>query len=1131
MKQYKRVLSVVTLVFLGSLGVQAQYTYTNMTAGVGTNWSTVTSWKSTNGKPANGGSSDTVIHLQAQGNSDQPAMFVDIGTAANNGFMLNALVLTNTAVNYNRGFILSGSNLVFMSNAGASPMILGNSGSIGYGNGFTINNTIILSNSLTIAGVDNGGAVRKIQGVITGVGDITNAVVNNNATGCLQINNTANTFVGNWVLSAGIVQFATGDGTYGNTANGVILLNNAQFQPVSTPATLSWNNARVLTIGAGGGTISAQNVSRTLSLSSTTSLAGSELLTLGGNGSLTLNANQVNFIGPVQVGGSVTAVATLTLAASNALANASRIVAGNYGLVNLNNAFGAGMLTITNLANSQTTLGTNLVASDGTTLYLNDLSAVSGTDVRLNSLTSGGNLTIAPGAVPMVLHVDANGTAVPSGVNRSSLVYGITANRGNMTIGDADANQWRGVGVGVGSAVTLGTASSNLTLNGNAELDALTGGTLTINSLITDGDATKLLAIRGGGTVVLNNVNNNFASRIFGAGGTTLSASHTAGTMTFNLANTNNTFGSIKNNSTGTLVLNGEFGSTNILAGSFGGAAGGTIVFSNGYYKSLGGQRHTAGNLTVAGGTFVVTGDRLGMEYANQQLTIFGGSLIATNASYGFRLGSDGGYGQAASASANFTALQTNGIVAIYTSGMELGGFLTANVTNRYTLSGGSLTLAGSGISLWLGSKDSTAPTSFVLSNQGVLSVQGKIMGGTANTAASMALFIFNGGTLTAETIDATRLASDVAPTTQGLFVNSGGTLAPGTIGMAGKTTITGSYSNAPTATLAIDIGGTAPGSAFQTGTYDYLSVSANAVLDGRLAVSLINGYAPATTATKFTVLTSTGLTGAFANVSAGKVWCADGYSRFDVLTNATANAVVLSNYVINAWSPTSGSTWDTAANWALATEPNGSAFGAYFGTGGSGTVTLDTAHTVRGLTFTNSTASYTIAGAALTLQGDTMTAPKISVLAGSHTISAAMVLSNATEIAVAGFSVLTLSGNVTGGQAVTKTGAGTLELGGVNTLGSLTVSAGTVRFASDSTTVIALIITAGATCDFTAGTLYILKNGGGTDTLDEVNAAITANTFTLRGKSAQPIDFKVTEEGGYIKVTAKVKGTMIMMM
>ena len=110
----------------------------------------------------------------------------------------------------------------------------------------------------------------------------------------------------------------------------------------------------------------------------------------------------------------------------------------------------------------------------------------------------------------------------------------------------------------------------------------------------------------------------------------------------------------------------------------------------------------------------------------------------------------------------------------------------------------------------------------------------------------------------------------------------------------------------------------------------------------------------------------------------------------------------------------------------------------------------------------------------------------------------------------------------------MTKTGNGTLALSAANTLGALTISAGKVQFVAGTTTVSALTIASGATCDFFAGTLYILKNGGGTDTIEEVNAAITANSIILRGSNALPTNFKVTEEGAYIKVMAKLKGTMI---
>ena len=140
-----------------------------------------------------------------------------------------------------------------------------------------------------------------------------------------------------------------------------------------------------------------------------------------------------------------------------------------------------------------------------------------------------------------------------------------------------------------------------------------------------------------------------------------------------------------------------------------------------------------------------------------------------------------------------------------------------------------------------------------------------------------------------------------------------------------------------------------------------------------------------------------------------------------------------------------------------------------------------------------------------------------------------------ATTVNVDGLaSLLSFTGGFTGGQAVTKTGTGTLALGGVNTLGALTVSAGAVRLVAGTTTVSSLTLASGAKCDVVAGTLYILKGvaGGAIDTVSEVNAAITANTITLRGSNAAPTDFKVTEETissvVYVKVMRKSTGTRI---
>jgi autotransporter-associated beta strand protein len=631
----------------------------------------------------------------------------------------------------------------------------------------------------------------------------------------------------------------------------------------------------------------------------------------------------------------------------------------------------------------------------------------------------------------------------------------------------------------LGTGNTLGTVQN--TSSGTMTINSAPG-TNTITSLNSSGANGKMTFI-GVGSV--NNMGNNFC-------GNSASSTNvfTSGTWSF-------TGGGNGANQVGTLIVNGA-----------------TVTFSGGrYWHSAG------GTTTVTNGTLQIAGDRWNpgeQQTAGTviQVNVSGtGLLDITYSQYGVGLG-------AGTVTGNGGTLvnQTGGTVqygitpGTGTAGFLIGGNAHTNYLCAYNLSGG------------------------------ILRSKATITAGAWPSGSTNA-FNWSGGTLVVNGITMANMASSdgVNSATSNTLFNSAGTLAPGDVGMAGLTTITGNYTETTTnAVLAVDIGGTAKGSAFQTGSYDYLNiVNGTATFSGRLSVNLINGYVPPSTRTNFTVVAATGtnptLAGSFANVTDGKVWCSDGYSRFDVLFNTTAKTVILTNFMVNAWSPTSGNAWTTGANWSLA-EANGSDMAAYFGAGASGAVTLDTARTVRGLTFNNGSASYTLSGSAtLTLQGDALTTPKLSVTAGIHTISVPIALSNATEIAVAGSSMLTLAGNVTGAQAVTKTGTGTLALSAANTLGALTISAGTVRFAAGTTTASALTITAGATCDFFAGTLYILKNGGGLDTLDKVNAAITANTITLRGKNALPIDFKVTEETidsvVYIKVTAKLKGTMIMVL
>ncbi|MBI1826016.1 MAG: autotransporter outer membrane beta-barrel domain-containing protein [Planctomycetes bacterium] len=88
---------------------------------------------------------------------------------------------------------------------------------------------------------------------------------------------------------------------------------------------------------------------------------------------------------------------------------------------------------------------------------------------------------------------------------------------------------------------------------------------------------------------------------------------------------------------------------------------------------------------------------------------------------------------------------------------------------------------------------------------------------------------------------------------------NSGGTISPGS--SAGVLTLSGNYTQGAGGTLAIELGGTNPGTDF-----DQFPVSGNAVLAGTLRVKLIDGFTPQA-GQQFQILTAGNITGSFASV------------------------------------------------------------------------------------------------------------------------------------------------------------------------------------------------------------------------------------------------------------------------
>ena len=708
------------------------------------------------------------------------------------------------------------------------------------------------------------------------------------------------------------------------------------------------------------------------------------------------------------------------------------------------------------------------------------------------------------------------------------------------------------------------------------------GGTLYLNN---GGTVAGALSIQSGsfnlrtGGAVSGVVTNLGAFNFYGASDYTLNTSFdgsgtlyqlsTTGKMTLRQASGAHAIGRLSANSGTTLVLDGSdeaYTTANYRldpAGALYSVAGGTWEFNMG-------STENASNIRISRGVLTATTNstRFSIGCANNStFTMTGGTLyIPSTVLWGLRLGNI--HGSWNDSGFNFIGTQTGGeVIGWGGSGLEIGSS-SLNKTNSYDLSGG--TFASCRGDVIIGSATpagNTSSTTLTLRDKGKLLCVATLRGEFWSTDRTYAqqIFAFKGGTLAARAYEAVNLRSTVGGA-RGTLFNEGGALAPGDIGAAGLTAISGSYTSAPSAVIAVDIGGTTPANAFTNaaGYYDYVNVNNGyAALDGTLRVSLINGFTPAAGNT-FDVLTSTGtgaaLSGNFSNTSGNQVWATDGYSRFDVTNDAANLRVRLSSYALNQWASAAGGAWTNAGQWSL-TQPDGSGFAAYFGNAlvAAGTVTLDAPRTLRGLTF-NSAAPYTLAGAStLTLSGDAATAARIFVTNGSHTVAVPMALADALTVEVArAIDTLTLSGAVTGGQALTKTGAGALALSGNNVLGTVTVSAGSIKMTGGSSTFDALSVAANGLFSLerglltlsngltigTGGAFNLQTYGGGTlvlkrgaaggaiDTVAEVNAAIAAGRITVKGQTATASVFVISEENvagvWYVRVALKAYGSMI---
>lgn len=499
--------------------------------------------------------------------------------------------------------------------------------------------TGLLKFTSNMTATGTGAKVFTLQGSTAGTGEIAGAIVDGsgttslvkagNGTWTVSGNNTytGTTSISSGTLSASNVVVSGGASGLGNASSAVVLSD------ASNRGTLSYTGGngtftRGFTINSGGGLGGQINVTNnaTVLTISTGDITGGNRLTIGGNGSVVINSN---------VAGSVFQD-TGTVTINGVLSGASSIL--KYG-----GQSGAGVLTVTNAANSfgggVTTGGWNSLSANSTTVLANTGSN--------SALGSGGTIAI-------------NNSAI----NLSGFTAAQTSNR-----------SWS---VGNTNAALNNNGSNTISLTGNITNTVGAVGTLALGGSYTAGvnsisgtisDGTNALGIRiAAGKWELS-----------GANTYTRNTTVTAGTLLIN-----NLTGS--GTGAGSVIVNGGIlGGNGSISGSVTVNSGGTLAPGN----SPG--LLTVGSLVLNSGsatTLEINGTGRGTTYDAIDITVGGGLQFGGN----FTLTFGGALGNTTLDLFNFTTTSTGDIASFVSTGTYSGTW--SKTGDVWSLNSGGTTLS-----------------------------------------------------------------------------------------------------------------------------------------------------------------------------------------------------------------------------------------------------------------------------------------------------------------------------------------------------------------------------------------------------------------------------------------------------